>query len=149
MTTLAKFDPFADLADFPRSLRLFGDTFGRLLSEPVAGRPWVPAVDVLESDDAITLKADVPGVRMEDIDIRLENGTLTLKGERKYEKEKNEAGYHLIERQHGSFVRSFALPETVDAEKVSADYRGGVLTVTLPKKEIARPRTVKVKVSSN
>ncbi len=149
MTTLAKFDPFTDFADFPRSLRLFGDTFGRLLNEPVAGRPWVPAVDVYETDEAITLKADVPDVRMQDIDIRMENGTLTLKGERKFEAEKQDAGYHLIERQRGAFVRSFALPDTVEAEKVSAGYHNGVLTVTLPKKEIAKPRTVQVKVSAN
>ena len=147
--TLTKYDPFAEFDDFPRSVRLFSDTVGRLLSEPVAGRPWVPAVDILESDEAITLKADVPDMKQEDLDIRMENGTLTLKGERAFEKSENGKGFRHIERQHGTFTRVFALPDSVEADKVSADYKNGVLTVTLPKKEIAKPRSVKVKVSSN
>ena len=145
---LVKYDPFADLADMPTGLRLFQDTVNRLFSE-TAGRPWTPAVDIMETENELVLKADVPEVEMKDIDIQLENGTLTLKGERKFEEEKNGRGYHRIERSYGSFARSFSLPETVDPEKVHADYKNGVLTITLPKKELAKPRSIKVEVSKN
>jgi HSP20 family protein len=114
-----------------------------------AARPWVPAVDILETENELILKADVPDVKMEDIDIRLENGTLAVKGERKFEQTENKQGYRRIERSYGQFARYFELPETVDPEKVSADYKTGVLTITLPKKEIAKPRTVRVQVSNN
>ena len=86
---------------------------------------------------------------LKDIDIQIENGTLTLKGERKFEKDETSKGYHRLERSYGSFVRYFTLPETVAAEQVRADYQNGVLTVTLPKKEIAKPRSIKVQVSNN
>ena len=147
--TLTKYVPFADFDAFPHSMRLFSDTVSRLLSEPAAGRPWVPAVDIFETDEAITLKADVPEVNLEDIDIRMENGTLTLKGERKYENSINDKGFRHSERLYGAFTRAFSLPDTVEDEKIAADYKNGVLTVTLPKKEVAKPRTVKVKVSNN
>ena len=139
------FDPFDTL---PASLRVFQDSFNRLLSEPSA-RPWAPAVDIQETEDALVLKADVPGIELSDIDIRLENGTLTLKGERKWENQEDNKGYHRIERSYGAFARSFALPETVEAEKVRAEYHNGVLTVSMPKKEIAKPRTIKVDVTKN
>ncbi len=142
--TLMRYDPFAD---FPTGLRLFQDTVSRLLSEPPTSRPWAPPVDILETDNELIVKADLPDVSLRDIDIQVENGTLTLKGERKFEKTEGEAGgYHRIERSYGSFVRCFSLPESVDAEKVKADYKQGVLTVTLPKKELAKPRTIKVEV---
>jgi len=85
-------------------------------------------------------------MKLEDLDIQLENGTLTLKGERKFEKSNEDRGYHRIERRYGSFVRAFALPEYADAEKVAADYKDGVLTVTVPKKELAKPRAIKVNI---
>jgi HSP20 family protein len=94
------------------------------------------------------LKADLPDVKMENIDIQIENGTLTLKGERKFQGEENGKGYHRVERSYGTFARYFTLPDTVDSEKVRADYANGVLTVTLPKKEVAKPRTIKVQVSN-
>ena len=94
----------------------------------------------------MVIKADLPEVDMKDIHVEIENGTLTLKGERKFESEKKGAGYHRIERSYGSFARCFSLPETVEADKVKADYKDGVLSVTLPKKELAKPRTVKVEV---
>lgn len=142
---ITKYDPFAELADFPK---LF-DTFSRML-EP-AGRPWVPAVDILETEDELVLKADIPDVSLKDIDIHIENGTLTLKGERKFEAagDGNHRGYHRIERSFGSFARYFTLPDSVDPEKVKAEYKNGVLTVMLPKKEVAKPRTIKVEVSNN
>jgi HSP20 family protein len=94
----------------------------------------------------LVFKADVPDIDPKEVGIQLENGTLTLKGERKFEQEKNGNGFHRIERGYGSFVRAFSLPDTVDPEKVKADYKNGVLTVTVPKKEIAKPKTINVQV---
>jgi HSP20 family protein len=139
MSTAVTFDPFS-------GLRLFEDAVARMMSEPRSNRPWSPSVDVYETEDALTLKADLPDVKVEDIDVRVENQTLTLRGERKFEKDENLKGYHRIERSYGEFVRSFAVPSTVDTEKVQADYKNGVLTITLPKKEAAKPRQVKVAV---
>src|ERR1700728_1336030 len=138
-TTAVTFDPF-------HGLRLFEDAVTRLMSEPRANRPWSPSVDIFETEDALTLKADVPEVKIEDIDVRVEHRTLTLGGQRKFAKEENVKGYHRIERSYGEFVRSFAVPSTVDTENVQADYKSGVLTITLPKKEAAKPRQVKVAV---
>jgi HSP20 family protein len=142
MTNSLSIDPF-------QGLRLFEDAVTRLMSEPSAGRPWSPAVDIVETEDALTLKADVPGVNINAIDIRVENNTLTLTGNRKFEKNEKIKGYHRIERSYGEFVRSFALPNTVDTEKVAADYKDGVLTISLPRKESAKPRQVKVAVQQN
>jgi HSP20 family protein len=127
-------------------LRLFEDAFTRLLSEPRAGRPWSPAVDIFETEDDLVLKADVPEVELKDIDVRVENQTLSLSGERKFERDEAGKGYHRIERSYGQFTRSFSIPSAVDTERVSAEYRNGVLTVKLPKKEAAKPRQVKVEV---
>ena len=134
------------LAPF-QGLRLFEDAVTRMMSEPRANRPWSPAVDIYETEDALKLKADIPDVKTEDIDVRVENQTLTIRGQRKFEKEENVKGHHRIERSYGEFVRSFAVPASVDTEKVQAEYRNGVLTITLPKKEAAKPRQVKVAVS--
>ncbi len=95
------------------------------------------------------LHADLPGVKMEDIDIQMENGTLALKGERKFAQNEQHKGFHRIERSYGSFVRYFSLPDTVDTEHVRAEFAQGVLTVTLPKKEVAKPKSVKVQVGGN
>jgi HSP20 family protein len=146
---IVKYTPFADTDDFPTGLRLFQDTVNRLLSDQSAARPWAPSVDILETENELVLKADVPGVELKDIDIQVENGTLTLKGERKFEKEEKNKGFHRLERAYGSFLRYFTVPETVDTEHVRADYQNGVLTVTLPKKEIAKPKSIKVQVSNN
>ena|SRR5579862_5239654 len=127
-------------------LRMFEDAFSRLLSEPRTGRPWSPPVDIFETENSLVLKADIPDVELKDIEVRVENDTLTVKGERKFEHNENSKGYHRIERSYGNFVRSFVLPETVDNEKVGAEYKNGVLTITLPKKEAAKPRQVKVEV---
>ena len=144
-----KYTPFTgELEDFPAGLRLFQDSISRLFSEP-ASRPWSPAVDIFETESELVLKADVPDVDAKNVSIQIENGTLTLKGERKFEQEKNGKGFHRIERSYGAFVRAFSLPETVDAEKVKADYKNGVLTVTIAKKEVAKPRTINVEVSNN
>jgi len=145
--SVIKYTPFADFEGFPVGMRLFQDSVNRLFAEP-NGRPWVPAVDIQETDHELVVKADVPDVDMKDIDVRMENGTLTLRGERKFEAKKSEGGWHRVERSYGTFERAFTLPETVNPEGVKADYENGVLTVTLPKKEIAKPRQIKVDVVS-
>jgi HSP20 family protein len=127
-------------------LRLFEDAVTRLMSEPRTGRPWSPAVDILETENELVLKADVPDVKLADIDVRVENQTLSIRGERRFEKDLAENGYHRIERSYGTFVRNFTVPNSVDTEKVSADYKNGVLSVTLPKKEAAKPKQVKIEV---
>ena len=148
--SIVRYAPFADTEDFPTGLRLFQDSINRLLSEDgVKTRPWAPPVDIVETENELVLKADVPGVDMKDIDIQLENGTLTVKGERNFEKEDKNKGFHRMERSHGSFVRIFTVPDTVDSENVKAAYEAGVLTITLPKKEVAKPKTIKVQVSNN
>jgi HSP20 family protein len=128
------------------NFRMFEDAFSRLLSEPRTGRPWSPSVDIFETENEVVLKADVPGVELKDIEVRVENQTLTVKGERQFEQEEQRKGYHRIERSYGTFQRSFAVPHTVDTEKVAAEYANGVLTISLPKKEAAKPRQVKVEV---
>jgi HSP20 family protein len=126
------------------NLRLFEDAVTRMMSEPRTSRPWSPPVDIMESENELTVKADLPDVRLSDIDVRVENQTLSIKGERRFEENSTGKGYHRIERSYGSFMRSFAVPNSVDTEKVSADYKDGVLTVSLPKKEAAKARQVKV-----
>jgi HSP20 family protein len=103
----------------------------------------------LETENELVLKADVPGLEMKDIDIQVENGTLTVKGERKFERDEKNKGFHRMERSYGSFVRYFTLPDTVDTENVKAEYKAGVLSITLPKKEVAKPKAIKVQVSNN
>ena len=134
-------------SDFPPGLQLFQDAVSRILSDENQVRPWSPAVDILETENELIFKVDAAGINLKDIDIQLENGTLTLKGERKFEKDDKVKGYHRIERSYGAFARSFTLPDTVNAENVHADYAQGVLTVTLPKQERAKPRTIKVNVT--
>jgi HSP20 family protein len=139
--SLSHFDPLANL-------RLFEDAFTRMLSEPQTNRPWAPAVDIYETENELVLKADLPDVDLKDIDVRVENQTLTISGERTFEKKDTTKGYHRIERNYGTFVRSFSLPNTFDTEHIAADFKNGVLSVTLPKKEAAKPRQVKVEVKS-
>jgi HSP20 family protein len=140
--SLSHFDPLANL-------RAFEDAFTRVLSEPQLNRPWAPSVDIFETEDALVFKADVPDVNLDKIDVRVENQTLTLAGERPFEPSAGaNKGFHRIERNYGKFVRSFAVPNTFDTEKISAAYQNGVLTVSLPKKEAAKPRQVKIEVKA-
>jgi HSP20 family protein len=133
---------------FRADMDVFQDSISRLFSEP-ASRPWSPAVDIYESENELVFKADIPDIDPKEVGIQLENGTLTLKGERKFEQNKTNKGFHRIERGYGAFTRAFSLPDTVDPEKVKADYKNGVLTVTVPKKEIAKPKTINVEISNN
>ena len=138
--SLSHYDPLV------QSLRGFEDAFTRLFSEPPANRPWSPSVDIYEAENELVFKADVPDVDLKDIDVRVENQTITIAGERKFDKKDSGKGYHRMERSYGNFVRSFAVPNSFDTENINASYRNGVLTVTLPKKEAAKPRQVKVAV---
>jgi HSP20 family protein len=142
---IVRYSPLGDFDPF-RGLKTFEEAVNRFFAEP-SGRPWVPPVDIRETEHELIVKADIPDVKFEDIDVRLENGTLTLRGERKFEESNKDGGWHRVERSYGKFERSFTLPDTVDAAAVRADYKNGTLTVTLPKKEIAKPRQVKVEVS--
>ena len=147
--TLVKYRNLWDeLEDFPRSLGLFQEAFNRPAGE-TGIRPWAPAVDVVESENDLSFTVDLPGMKQEDIDVHLENGTLTIKGQRKFEHEEQKKGYHRIERSYGSFSRAFELPETVDPENVHASYKDGVLSVKVAKREAAKPRSVKVSISNN
>jgi HSP20 family protein len=139
--SLSHFDPLANL-------RMFEDAFSRMLTEPSSNRPWSPAVDIYETENELVLKADVPDVNQKEIDVRVENQTLTIAGTRNFEKSENKKGFHRIERSYGNFVRSFAIPNTFDTENIKAEYHNGVLSVTLPKKEAAKPRQVKIEVKS-
>jgi HSP20 family protein len=134
-------DPF-------QHLRLFEDAVTRMMNEPRTARPWSPAVDIFETENELVLKADLPDINPEDIDVQVENQTLTVKGNRKFEQQTGKSGYHRIERSYGTFVRTFAVPATVDTQNVVAGYNNGVLTITLHKKEAAKPRQVKIAVNA-
>jgi HSP20 family protein len=148
---IVRWQPFRDLvATQDRFNRLFNESFSRFFdNEGAAAQAWTPAVDIYETDRDLTLKAELPGVDPKDVEARVEDGTLYLKGERKLEKETKEKNYHRVERAYGSFMRSFELPSSVDADKVSAEFKDGVLTLTMPKKEEAKPKTVKIQTSNN
>ena len=130
--------------------RLFNDTFSRVFDgEEGSSRAWAPAVDIYETDANIVLKAELPGINPNDVEVRVEDGTLYLKGQRKFEKEVKEENYHRVERSYGSFVRSFPLPNSVNADDAKAEYKDGVLALTLPKREEAKPKTIKILASKN
>ena len=150
MTLITRWDPFREFVTIQDRLnRLFREsqgTEGR--EEALTTSTFAPPVDVYEDEHNITLKIEVPGIDEKDIDVRIENNTLTVHGERKFEKEEKEENYRRVERQYGSFTRTFALPTTVDAEKVEANYEKGVLKVKLAKKAEAKPKQIKVNVGS-
>jgi len=128
-----------------RMNRLF-DNAGRgwRADEPAATTSWSPSVDIFETEGEIIVKAELPGLERKDIVLHLENNVLTLRGERKFEKETKEENYHRIERSYGNFCRSFSIPATVDDEKIRADYKDGVLKIALPKKEQAKPKQINI-----
>jgi len=150
MTVLTRWEPFREFSTLQdRMNRLFRETQGNSQDESLTSSSFAPAVDVYEDEHNVTLKIEVPGIEEKDIDVRIENNTLTVHGERKIEKEEKEENYRRVERQYGSFTRTFNLPPTVDAEKVQADYDKGVLKVTLPKKAEAKPKQIKVNVGQS
>jgi len=148
---IVRWEPFRDLMTTQREFdRLFKEAFSPLFSEgELSTRTWAPPVDIYETENDIVLKAELPGVDPKDVEVRVEDSTLYLKGERKFEKEVKDENYHRVERSYGSFARSFSLPNSINAEKVKAEYKDGLLTLTLPKREEAKPRTIKIDVSKN
>jgi len=152
MTTLTRFVPFrsplADVAVLQNRLNAIFSDFARPEGEQesLAMGNFIPAVDVYEDAHQLVLKLEVPGIKQEDLDVRLENQTLTVKGERKFEKDEKEENFHRIERRYGSFVRNFSLPQTVDTNAVTANYDAGVLSISLTKKAEAKPKQVKIAI---
>jgi HSP20 family protein len=127
---------------------LFTDFFGRAMQEQNL-TTWAPAVDIYEGENELVVKADLPDVKPEDLDIRVENNILTIRGERKFEKKADEKNYLRVERAYGSFARSFSLANTVNTEAIEADYKAGVLTLSIPKREEAKPKQIKVNVGAS
>jgi HSP20 family protein len=127
--------------------RLFSQAFGNS-SDEASITTWVPAVDIYETEQELVVKADLPDVRPEDLDIRVENNILTIRGDRKFEKKVDEKNYLREERTYGSFSRSFSLANTVNSEAIKADYKNGVLTLAIPKREEAKPKQIKVNVET-
>jgi HSP20 family protein len=149
MTVLTRWEPFREFVTLQdRMNRLFRESYPEGREEALTTSTFAPPVDVYEDEHSITLKIEVPGIDEKDIDVRLENNTLTVHGERKFEKEEKEENYRRVERQYGSFTRTFTLPNTVDAENVTANYDKGVLKVQLAKKSEAKPKQIKVNVGS-
>ena len=152
--TMVRWDPFREFAQLQdRVNRVFADTYGRSSSGGdeglMTGGEWVPPVDIYENGNhELVLKAELPDMTREDIAITVDNGTLSIRGEKRLSNEVKEEQFHRIERRYGTFSRSFSLPQTVDTEKVGAEYRNGVLTVRLPLREEAKPRQIKVDVAA-
>jgi HSP20 family protein len=142
---IVRWEPTRELAtmEIDRLNRMFSDFYGEAFS-----RAWVPAVDIYETDaHEVVLKAELPDMKREDINLTFENGVLTLKGERKFEQEVKKESFQRIERRHGAFSRSFTLPNTVDAGRISASYKDGVLTIRLPQREEAKPKQIAVDIA--
>jgi len=143
--TVVKWEPFRDLmAMQDRMTRLFDDTLSRIWKSELARGVWSPPVDIVERANEIVLKADIPEMDQSEIDIKVEEGTLTIQGERKFLKEVSEENYLQIERPYGAFRRSFTVPRVVDQEGIKASYKDGVLTIVLPKKEKVYPKQIAV-----
>jgi len=145
---ITRWDPFRELSALQNRVNHLFQDFNRGQDELTTTTSFVPAVDVYEDEHKVTLKLEIPGISQEDLDISLENNTLTVRGERKFEKEEKEENFHRIERRYGSFARSFSLPSTLDPESVQANYENGVLKIELAKREEAKPKQIKVNVTS-
>ena len=146
MNNITRWDPFRELNAFQNTLNRVFQNEGRNQEELMTTGVFVPAVDIYEDKDFISLKVEVPGMKENDFDIRVENDMLTVRGERKFEKEEKEENFHRIERRYGAFSRSFTLPKTVDVDKVEAHYEAGVLNIKLAKKAEAKPKQIKIGV---
>jgi HSP20 family protein len=150
---IVRWEPFRDLVSIQdRMNRIFDDAFRaapRAGAEDdwALGGTWAPAVDIFEKDGSIVLKAELPGVDPKDVDVRVENNVLTLRGERKFESEVKREQYHRVERAYGSFSRSFTLPNVVDTDHIKAEFKDGVLRVNLPQKEEAKPKQISIAVT--
>lgn len=151
MTTLARFVPFRsplqDVAVLQNRLNsIFNDFAPAGAGDDVVSGSFIPAVDIYEDSQKLVLKLEVPGIKQENLEIHVENQALTVKGERKFERDEKEENFHRIERRYGSFVRNFTLPQTVDTNGVEANYDTGVLSISLPKKAESKPKQVKIAI---
>ena len=148
MRTITRWEPFRGVNTLQDQFnRLFSDVFDRKAEESSL-TAWAPAVDIYETGHELVVKADLPEVDPKDLNIRVENNILTIRGERKFEKKVNEDNYLRVERAYGSFARSFTLANTVNSDAIKADYQNGVLTLTIPKREEAKPKQIKVNVNT-
>jgi HSP20 family protein len=146
--TLTQFQPFRGFSSLQDQInRLFEGSFDRS-SDEANLTTWAPAVDIFETEQNLVVKADLPDIKPEELDIRVENNILTIRGERKFEKKVNENNYLRVERSYGSFSRSFSLSNTVNTESIQADYKNGVLTLSIAKREEAKPKQIKVRVET-
>ena len=144
---MASFDPFRQMQE--RFNRVFGenvDLFKPMKDENWSLSTWAPACDIYENENEIVVKAELPEVKKEDVQVAIENNVLSIRGERKFSEETKEENYHRVERSYGEFMRSFTLPSFVDASKVNAEFKDGLLRVTMPKREEAKPKQIEVKV---
>lgn len=147
MAGLTRWDPFADVVSLQEQMnRLFEDRMGRTRRSETTLSNFAPAVDIFEDAEGITVSAELPGVDPKEVEVKVEDGALTISGHRKLEREDKKEGYHRIERSYGSFMRSFTLPPTVDVEKIRAENRNGLLKVFLPRKEETKPKKISVKI---
>jgi HSP20 family protein len=149
--SIVRYDPFRDLRSLQDEVnRLFSSNVSRTFGdEGIARGAWNPTVDIYENKDQIVIEAELPGMNREDFDLSFENNVVTLRGERRFEKEDESDNYHRVERSYGSFARSFTLPPSVSGEGITADYRNGVLRVTLPKREEVKARRIEIQGEGN
>ncbi|HUI40457.1 MAG TPA: Hsp20/alpha crystallin family protein [Terriglobia bacterium] len=152
--SIVRWQPFREVISAQeRFNQLFNQALGNVLGsegeEALSSRVWSPAVDVYETEQSLVIKAELPGLDPKDVDVRVENQTLYIKGERRFEKDVKEGSYHRVERSYGAFARSFGLPGTVDPDKVTAEFQNGVLTLTMAKREEAKPKAIKIQVSGS
>jgi HSP20 family protein len=147
---MSRWDPFRGLTSLQDQVnRLFEDTVHQGRSSQADLATWAPAADIYETENELVAKLDLPGIQEKDIDIRVENNTLTIRGERKFDTEVNEENYLRVERAYGTFTRSFSLPNVVKVEGIHAGFQNGVLTVRMPKREEAKPKQIRISLSTN
>src|SRR2546421_881419 len=154
MQTIPRWEPFREMEDFQNRLSNFSPLFGRPLRrgnghgrEDITLADWMPLADITEDEKEYLIKAELPELKREDVKVTVENGVLTISGERKFEKEEKNKKYHRVERGYGTFMRSFTLPDDADANKIKAEFKNGLLTVHLPKSEHAKPKQIEVNVA--
>jgi HSP20 family protein len=151
MTNIVRWDPFKEMATLQERMnRMFEDVWGRgrRPDEDYISGSWMPPVDVRETKDTLEISVELPGIDPKNVDVSVESGVLTLKGARQFEKATEGETYHRVERAYGAFERSFTLPTNIDAERIQASYRHGVLHLTVPKREEAKPKAINIKVDA-
>src|ERR1700737_1412481 len=154
MQTITRWEPLREMEDFQNRLSNFSPLFGRPLRRPnghgreeITLADWMPLADITEDEKEYLIKAELPELKREDVKVTVENGVLTISGERKFEKEEKKRKFHRVERGYGTFVRSFALPDLAEGDRVKAEFKDGMLTVHVPKSEHAKPKQIEVNVA--